>query len=254
MSGKIPFISVSFIVLGNVVYLPIPYTPPMISVVIPTLNAEATLVRSLTALVGPAMRGLVREVIIVDGGSDDATLVIAEDSGARLLHTAPGRGGQLKAGAKTARGDWLLFLHADTVLDGAWEEETRAFIAGQGAALKAAAFAFALDDYGARAWALERVVGLRCRLLALPYGDQGLLISKQFYNSIGGFTDMPLMEDVDIMRRIGRKRLVLLRSSAVTSAARYRSSGYIIRPLKNLSILTLYACGVPPRLLVKLYG
>ena len=226
----------------------------MISVIIPTLNAESSLARCLTALVGPAMRGLVREVIIVDGGSNDATLAIAEESGARVLQTPPGRGGQLKAGAEAAKGEWLLFLHGDTVLEGAWEDETRAFMARGGAIEQAAAFAFALDDYSARARRIERFVALRCRLLALPYGDQGLLISRYLYNNIGGFTDMPLMEDVDLVRRIGRRRLTFLRTKAVTSAARYRNSGYTIRHLKNLSILMLYACGVPPRLLVKLYG
>ncbi len=226
----------------------------MISVVIPTLNAERTLARCLAALVGPAMRGVVREVIIVDGGSTDATAAIAEDAGAHLLQTPPGRGRQLRGGAEAAKSDWLLFLHADTVLEETFEEEVRAFMNRQGGAAQAAAFTFALDDYGARARVMEKIVALRCRLLALPYGDQGLLVSRRLYNNIGGFADMPLMEDVDIIRRIGRKRLAFLRAHAVTSAARYRQSGYILRPLKNLSILTLYACGVPPRLLVKLYG
>jgi len=226
----------------------------MISVVIPTLNAERTLARCLAALVGPAMRRVVREVIIVDGGSADATSAIAEESGARLIVTPPGRGGQLRAGAEAAKNGWLLFLHADTVLDDTWEREAGRFIARENAAEKAAVFAFALDDTSLRARALERLVGLRCRLFALPYGDQGLLISQHLYNNIGGIKDMPLMEDVECMRRTGRKRLVFLRTPAVTSAARYRNNGYIFRPLKNLSILTLYALGVPPRVLVKLYG
>ncbi len=225
----------------------------MISVVIPTLNAEADLPHTLAALVGPTARGLIREVVIADGGSEDATLAIADDMGARIVRAAPGRGGQLGAGARTARGDWLLFLHADTVLEATWEDEVRAFLAHARNRDRAAVFRFALDDYDARARWLERLVALRCRLFALPYGDQGLLISRALYDHLGGFADLPLMEDVDLIRRIGRRRLVMLRARAVTSASRYRRGGYFRRPLKNVSLLTLYACGVPPRFLVRLY-
>jgi hypothetical protein len=98
------------------------------------------------------------------------------------------------------------------------------------------------------------MVKWRCKALALPYGDQGLLISKRFYDRLGGYADMPLMEDVDLVSRIGRRRLHFLKSRAVTSADRYRKEGYILRPLRNASIITLYAAGVPPRLLARLYG
>lgn len=226
----------------------------MLTIVIPTLNAERHLPRTLSALVNGAVRGLVREVVVSDGGSTDMTEAIADAAGAEFIRAPRGRGQQLAAGARHAKGPWLLFLHADTVLEGAWEDEVERFIehAGQGDA--AAAFHFALDDLSPAARRLEAMVAWRCWLLALPYGDQGLLLSKRFYERLGGYAAMPLMEDVDMVRRIGRGRLHTLRARAVTSAQRYRSDGYLLRPLRNLSILTLYALNVPPRVLARLYG
>ncbi len=201
------------------------------------------------------MRGLVREVIVVNGGSSDTTCAIAEETGARLIEAQAGRGGQLAAGAEAARSDWLLFLHGDTTLDESWGDEVHTFIGSVGrTAMKAAAFKFTLDDYSRTARLLEYVVHIRCKLLALPYGDQALLISRHFYQNIGGFRAMPLMEDVDIVRRIGRKRLVFLKSKAITSASRYKRQGYFLQPLRNFMILTLYLIGVPPRVLVRFYG
>ncbi len=227
----------------------------MISVVIPVLNAERTLPRTLACLIGPTMRGLVREVVVVDGGSTDDTRAIAEETGAKLLEVPAGRGGQLVAGAEAARSDWILFLHGDTALEETWADEVQTFISRVGqVGGKAAAFKFALDDYSRTARILECIVRMRCKLLALPYGDQALLISRHFYRNIGGFRSLPLMEDVDIIRRIGRRRLVFLKSKAVTSALRYKRQGYFVRPLRNFIILTLYMIGVPPRVLARLYG
>ncbi len=228
----------------------------MLSVVIPTLNAERTLPRALSALVSGAVSGLVREVIVSDGGSTDLTSAIAEESGAQFIASMRGRGAQLRTGAARARGPWLLFLHADTVLDASWTEDAERFMdrAERIGAEHAAVFTFALDGLSSYARMLERTVKWRCSVLALPYGDQGLLISKRFYERLGGYGDLPLMEDVDLVRRIGRRRLSVLKSAAVTSAARYEQGGYVGRPLRNLLVLSLYFAGVPPRLLTRLYG
>lgn len=229
----------------------------MITVVIPTLNAESGLAAALTALVPASVEGLVREVIVVDGGSTDRTLEIADQAGTTLVRSAPGRGQQLEAGAKAARMPWLLFLHADTVLEPGWEREAAAFIQrveiGQRTEA-AAAFRFALDDLGVKPRLIEWGVAVRCTLARLPYGDQGLLIPRRLYQTVGGFRPLPVMEDVDLIRRLGRSRTIILRARAVTSAVRYRGEGYVRRVLRNSACLALYYCRVPTGVIARIYG
>lgn len=229
----------------------------MISVVIPTLNAESHLPRTLGALIPAAVDGLICEVIVADGGSTDATAVIADAAGATLIAAERGRGPQLIAGAAAARGRWLLFLHADTMLQTSWEREAWRLMQSaeaNPARERAGVFRFALDDSGVFARCLEGAVRLRCAVLRMPYGDQGLLISRRLYDKLGGFRPLALMEDVDIVRRLGRGRIALLRADALTSAGRYRSEGYGRRVLRNAACLALYYLRVPPRYIVRLYG
>jgi rSAM/selenodomain-associated transferase 2 len=229
----------------------------MLSVIIPTLNAEATLGPVLAALVPAVVDGLVQEAIIVDGGSSDATLAVAEAAGTRIVQAKRGRGSQLDAGAALARGDWFLFLHADTVLQPGWEDEAQSFTERVDAGRRppaAAAFRFALDDDGLMPRLLEGLVRLRCLTLALPYGDQGLLISRRLYAELGGFRPLPLMEDVDLVRRLPRRQRVMLQSRAVTSAQKYRREGYLSRMLRNAACIALYYLRVPTRVLARLHG
>ncbi len=227
----------------------------VISVIIPTFEAERDLAATLTALIDASIEGLLREVIIVDGGSTDATLQIADDAGASVLTTKKGRGHQLACGARKARGDWLLFLHADTILQPDWAVEAAAHIARmqRRGTQGAAAFRFALHAEGLWPRIVEFGVGLRSNLAKLPYGDQGLLISRPFYDQLGGFAEMPLMEDVDMVRRIGRARLTLLPAKAVTSARRYEELGYVRRMARNLFCLGQYFAGVAPEKIVQRY-
>ncbi|MCW8862719.1 MAG: TIGR04283 family arsenosugar biosynthesis glycosyltransferase [Rhodospirillales bacterium] len=225
-------------------------SPTVLSIIIPTLNAAATLPAALQSLNASP---IVDEVIIADGGSTDDTHVIAADLGAVVLDAPRGRGSQMAAGAVLAKGAWLLFLHADTRLEEGWEDAVKAFMAHAGNVDRAACFRFALDDDAPATRRIERLVAWRCRVIGLPYGDQGLLIARSFHDALGGFRPQPLMEDVEIIRRIGKSRLVILDSSAVTSAERYRQEGYTLRPLRNLFCLALYVFGVPPRLIEGLY-
>jgi rSAM/selenodomain-associated transferase 2 len=225
----------------------------MISVVIPTLNAQAHLPRSLPPLVDGVVAGLVREVIVSDGGSTDATVQTAEAAGCEVIVGPAGRGPQLIAGANRARGDWILFLHADTALDAPWVREAKQAIEASGASERAAAFRFALDDSSARARHLEWWVGVRCGLAKLPYGDQALLISRKLYDSIGGFRAIPLMEDVDLVRRLGARRVLMLKTKAVTSAARFQKDGYSRRSLLNLVLLARFLMGADPAKLARAY-
>jgi len=232
--------------------MPTPPRPP-VSVIIPALDAEATLPATLAALGEGRAAGLVGECIVVDGGSRDLSVEIARAQGATVVSTRPGRGGQLAVGAASALGEWLLFLHADTRLAPGWSWAAAAFIADDANHRRAAYLRYRLDDPAPAARRLEALVAWRCRSFALPYGDQGLLISSALYREIGGFRPLPLMEDVDLARRLGRRRLVPLAGDAVTSAERYRRGGYVARPLRNLGCLALYFLGVPPRLILRLY-
>ena len=221
---------------------------PRISVVIPTLNAEAGLADAITSVRDGAM-----EIVVADGGSTDRTLAIAEGAGALIVRSEKGRGEQLRAGAASAGGDWLLFLHADTHLPEAWQTAADGFAADTANRFRAAVFAFALDDLSPQARRIERLVAWRTKRLGLPYGDQCLLVSRDFYDRLGGFRTMPLMEDVDIVRRIGRTNLSVLDTKAVTSAARYRRGGWWGRPARNLFCLSLYFLGVSPAFLARIY-
>ena len=219
--------------------------------VIPTLEAAEDLPRALAPLAGSR---LIREIVVSDGGSRDDTIAIAEAGGAWVVAGPPGRGTQMAAGAATATGEWLLFLHADCRLTPAWEEAVAAFVAAPAAADRAGYFVFALDDPAPAARRVERLVAWRCRALALPYGDQGLLIARRLYDVVGGFAAIPLMEDVDFVRRLGRRRLAPIAATVMSSARRYRSAGYLRRPLRNLFCLSLYLAGVSPRRIARLYG
>jgi rSAM/selenodomain-associated transferase 2 len=221
-----------------------------ISIVIPTLNAAGTLSATLDALCGSAM---VREIIIADGRSSDETLTCAGSAGAQVVIAPRGRGVQLAAGAAAASGDWLLFLHADCRPELGWESAVDAFLTAPEAASRAGYFDLALDDPAPVARRLERIVAWRCRVLALPYGDQGLLIARTLYDNVGGFAALPLMEDVDFVRRLGRHRLTRIGARCTASAQRYRRDGYLCRPLRNLFCLSLYFAGVPPARIVRLY-
>jgi rSAM/selenodomain-associated transferase 2 len=229
----------------------------MISVIIPTLNAEAGLAETLTALIPATVDGIVREVIVVDGGSTDATGAIVEQAGAHFVERSGGRGYQMLVGARRARFPWLLFLHADTVLERGWEREADTFMGAVDAGKRppaAAAFRFALDDIGMMPRLVERLVRLRCALFKLPYGDQGLLVSKQLYSATGGHNPHPLMEDVDLMRRLERRQIVMLQARAVTSAQRFKRDGYLLRSARNLGCLVLHFLRVRPAVINRLYG
>jgi len=216
-----------------------------ISVVIPTLNAAATLPATLAAL------GPVGEIVIADGGSGDGSVELARRAGARVVVAARGRGPQLAAGVTASTREWLLLLHADTRLAPEWREQAAAHIRQDPD--KAAYFRFALNSADPRARRLERLVAWRCRVLALPYGDQALLVHRDTLRRAGGITPVPIMEDVDLINRLGRRRLVGLSAAAVTSAAKWERDGWHRRSCRNLVCLSLWLVGVPPGRIARIY-
>ena len=218
-----------------------------ISVIIPTLNASESLLRTINSVKLAA-----DEVIVVDGGSTDGSVQIAKEAGARVIKTGSGRGLQLSVGASGAQNDQLLFLHADTHLGPKWPEVAKnLFLKGQ----KAGVFKFVLEDQSFFARLVEVFVSFRCRSLGWAWGDQGLLINRNLYLAVGGFNpNMPLFEDVDIIRRIGKPRLEILNENAITSATRYLRAGYLWRSLKNLCCLISYFLGVSPARILRFYN
>lgn len=222
----------------------------MLSVVIPTLDAGAHLGACFAALGnGPTLAGRM-DVVVVDGGSTDDSIAIAEAAGVRVVRSERGRGIQLRAGAEAALGEWLLFLHSDTHLGPGWREAVAAHVGADRDS--AACFRFRLDDAAWQARVMERGVALRVRLMGLPYGDQGLLVSRALYERVGGFRPLVLMEDVDLVRRLGQIRT--LDADAVTSAERWRRDGWFLRSARNLFCLALYRRGVSPETIARLYS
>ncbi|HYX03452.1 MAG TPA: TIGR04283 family arsenosugar biosynthesis glycosyltransferase [Reyranella sp.] len=221
---------------------------PGIDVVIPTLNEAAGLALTIAPL-----RDVTRRVIVCDGGSTDDTQAIARDAGANVIASGPGRGRQLAAGAAASDAPWLLFLHADTVLGVGWRESVCRFVSDDSNSARAGYFSLRFASPDPRARRIERLAAWRCRTFGLPYGDQGLLMARAYYQRLGGFRPLPLMEDVDLVRRIGRRNLVALDAEAITSARRYERDGWLRRPLRNLACLVLYFAGLPAPLLQRLY-
>ena len=221
-----------------------------LSVIIPTLDCASELRVTCRALFEGLEAGLIRELIISDGGSSDDVSTLADALGAVFVAGPAGRGGQLQRGANAAKGDWFLFLHADTVLEKGWSGEITEFLAVK--ADQAAVFRLGFRARGPAAGFVAGWANIRTRIFRLPYGDQGLLISRERFNEVGGYPDIPLMEDVAISRILGGK-FAILNSKAMTSAAKYQKEGWIKRGGKNLILLTKYFLGVSPKKLARAY-
>ena len=224
----------------------------MLSIILPTLNAEATLAATLDAILAPDVPNL--DVVVVDGGSTDATHAIATERGVRWVEGPPGRGCQLALGASHARSEWLLFVHGDTTLPDDWPTVVSRFMVDDTNQQRAGYFALAFDDASAGARRVASLANWRAKAWGLPYGDQGLLIHRSLYDAVDGFAaHLNLMEDVEMARRIGPMRLVRLPAHVTTSAAKYRAGGWWARPLKNIACLGLYLLGAPLGWVERLY-
>ena len=235
----------------------------MISAVVPTLNAAARLVPCLSALVPGAVDGVLREVVVADGGSQDASRAIAADMGCTVIEAPRGRARQLVAGIAAARAPWLLLVHGDSVLSPGWVVAARQHVMQHAAAPEARAggvavrpsgfFRLAFDEASGQASRVAGLANWRALALGLPYGDQGLLIHRETLAAVGGIAELPLLEDLDLVRRLGRRRLVALDAVCETSAERYRRDGWLARPARNILIAAAFLAGVPATTLARLY-
>ena len=220
---------------------------PSVTVISPVLG-DAKALRSLLRQL-PVTPDL--DIVVVDGGGDPQVEALVRNHGRAILRrSSPGRAHQMNAGAMGATSEWLLFLHADSTLPPGW----LAAISGLGSVPAGGWFRFALEAPAWQARIIERLVAWRVRHLRLPYGDQGMFVRRQVFEQLGGYREMPLMEDVEFVRRlVGAGPMVELPLALGTSARRWHRDGWWRRSLKNLTILTLYFVGIPPARLARWY-
>jgi len=222
----------------------------MISVIIPTLNEEACIRRCIESVRSTAAGC---EIIVADGGSTDRTGEIAESHPkVQLVRSEAGRGNQMNSGATHAQGDVLLFLHADTFLEEGWHDDIAAALRNND--ISGGAFTFAIDAPARKYRIVEAWVSMRCRIFSLPYGDQAIFIRRSFFEKLGGYKNLPLMEDVDLVTRMKKLgRITILQNRALTSGRRWASKGLLRTALINQITLLLYLLGVNPHKLARFY-
>ena len=219
-----------------------------ISIIIPALNEAPSLMATLATTRG-ASTG---EVIVVDGGSEDDTVAIAESFGARVLTAQAGRACQMNAGAAEASGEVLMFLHADTRLPKDFDAYILDALAEPGAI--AGAFMLGLDRRQRGLRFIEMMANWRSRKLQMPYGDQAIFMRTEVWRRFGGFPLMPLMEDFEMMRRLRRQgRVVIAPVPVISSARRWLKLGVFRTTLINQMIITAYLAGVAPERIVRWY-
>ncbi|WP_035987759.1 TIGR04283 family arsenosugar biosynthesis glycosyltransferase [Leptolyngbya sp. KIOST-1] len=223
-------------------------TLPLISIIIPTLNEARNLPQTLASLPGATNV----EVVVVDGGSGDQTAAVARGLGVRVIESAPGRSRQLNAGATVATGDMLLFLHADTRLPAGFDGAMRRTLAQPG--VVAGAFRLAIDGPGRGLRWVEWGVSLRSRWLQMPYGDQGIFLTAETFRALGGFPDLPMMEDFELVRRLRKRGKVAIAPTAVmTSDRRWQRLGILRTTLANQVMIAGYLLGLDPHKLARWY-
>jgi len=219
-----------------------------ISIIIPVLNEAA----NLPATLANTQVGVNLEVIVVDGGSQDGTSQLAESLGVKVLSAPAGRACQMNAGAKAATGDILLFLHADTRLPSGFDNLVRKALFAANTA--AGAFELRIDASILGIRLIESGVNWRSRWLQMPYGDQAIFLKTEVFHDIGGFPQLPIMEDFELMRRLKRKgRIVIVPVPVMTSGRRWQKLGVLKTTLINQLVIVAYLLGVSPERIVRWY-
>ena len=226
-----------------------PPAAPCISVIVPTLNEKACLAATLDALVLASGD----ELIVVDAGSTDGTPDIARRYSCRFYRGPRGRAQQMNFGARHACGDILLFLHADTRLPPDGLDAVRNALQQPGTV--GGAFRLVITPATPALRLVAWGTNLRSRFGGLPYGDQALFVPRRVFEELGGYDDVPFMEDIRLVQALRRRgRLTLLPQSAATSGRRWQRDGVLLTTARNIVLMTLYFCGVQPATLKRWYG
>jgi len=223
-----------------------------ISVIIPVLNEAARINEAVEALFDQVCPGTM-EVIVVDGQKDGSTINCIQNSKVVKIISAPGRGVQMNRGADIASGEILLFLHCDTLLP----ENAFHFIQTmmQNERVKAGAFDLSIDGNAFAYRIIEKTASLRSRITGIPYGDQAIFIRKSFFSRLGQYNEIPIMEDVDLMRRIKRAKggICFIDKPVKTSPRRWQKEGLLKCTLRNRLLMIFYVCGISPEKLARFY-
>jgi len=223
-----------------------------VSLIIPVLN-EAENISGIIQHIRELDAGGTAEIIVVDGDPEGSTISAIRDKGVRTVVSAKGRARQMNCGAALATGDVLLFLHADTFLP------SNAFALVL-AAMNDKEFVGGAFDLGfttrRRIFRItESFVFLRTRLTRIPFGDQAIFIRRDFFDEISGYRELPIMEDVDLMKRIRKRgdRIRIIPEKVRTSPRRYEQEGIVYTTIRNGMLQLQYALGVSPERLVRWY-
>jgi rSAM/selenodomain-associated transferase 2 len=223
-----------------------------ISVIVPVFNEFGNIRRCIEEVLS---EGGGPEIIVSDGGSTDGGPDVVRgyrDNGVTLIRTKKGRGPQMNAGASAAKGDVLLFLHSDTRLEPGWYGAVMTAI--DDPAVAGGAFSLHIDSPAKKYRLVESWVKFRCRFFSLPYGDQAIFMKRDVFEKIGGYKDIPLMEDVDIVGRLKEAgRMAILHNNAVTDARRWEKEGWLYTSIRNQMIMLMYRLGADPRRLAGIY-
>lgn len=224
---------------------------PVLSIVIPALNEAACLDVTLACLQPMRARG--HEVIVVDGGSHDATVQLAGQAADRVISSRRGRARQMNTGAQVATGDVLWFVHADTRTPDNADQLIITALASR--RHDWGRFDVELDDAGLLLGWVARFMNLRSRLTGIATGDQGMFMTRAAYERIGGFEDIPLMEDISASRALRRRtRPLVPQTRLLTSARRWRRQGIIKTILTMWGLRLAYYLGVPSQRLARYYA